>query len=561
MGLKVISYAIFGDSVGYYVPLPALVRSHVTLYPDFQLRIHLDRDPKDVYYGETLLHLEKEGILKVVTVNRPVLRTQSMLWRMLPIWDPEVDYVFTRDIDSIQTPRERKAVEEFLRTGAFAHGINDNPAHDIPLMGGMSGFKAKEFVRTTGLNSFDQMIGVMSFSDGQWKTHGTDQILLNEYIWPRVRSSACIHKLRGGGGYGNNPSWTFNAVPNIELSWVKSEILNKVDSFTNYIGACQLEVDIADIIDIYDKYGSDKVEIVKRAEIETELDPKGYSSNSMPALIDKKVLFSTDNNPFNFFLMPIASLVWRKFAKYHPMICIVGDESEWQSDAKRRIALDFTKEITQSINFVPRVPGFTDEHLAQMTRLYACCLSLPDTTYVLTSSVDMIPLSTTWFHQQNYNKDLHIFFANAYRHEKYPICYCGANINTWRRIMKVGEGSIHAALTYQLNAGPGPDAPAEIMNTYDELLISLRIREWPGYPNQCHMIDRATGPNGLPDGRLDRVNWQPHGFNNQLIDCRPVQPAYILEHWQKIVEILRAILTPKDLLRCVNYRDQFANAI
>jgi hypothetical protein len=318
-------------------------------------------------------------------------------------------------------------------------------------------------------------------------------------------------------------------------------------------------------VEFYNQHGGPKVKMIQ--DVEKGLIPTpdsvenvNYEGDDMVAL-DKKVLISSDSNPMYLFFMPITSLIWKNFTKYEPIVLLVGNEADYNADPAKKLALDLTREITPHIHFIAPIEGVQDSNLAQISRLYIGTLDLPESTYVLTSDMDMWPLSTTFFHQQNWRKELHIFYANAYGHDKYPICYCGATVATWRRIMRVGKMDTRAALVDQIMAGCGTNASADVMWNYDELLLGLRIKEWPGYPNLCHMIDRQPGPDGPPAGRIDRYKWQFDQFNHKLIDAHLLRPGYTRENWDHLVKLLKCLLKADDFNKMCNYKEEYLKLI
>lgn len=277
MGLKVNSYSIFGKN--YCDTIPLILRAHHALYPGWQLRIYHDKELDGIPYKQVLLQLNQLNIVKTIFVDQPVLKCRSMLWRMLPIWDPEVDYIFCKDADSLVTPRERRINEDFVRSNYVASGINDNPAHSIPLMGGMIGFNAKKFIEITGIKTFNQFISMAGFSDNEWQRHGSDQSFLNSKILPLIKNYTIIYRTFNGASNINGLSCV-NSIPNIDIDIDAELILKYGDRCTNYIGACgtvgPLNVDFYNILNQYgcntifnffDRYGNQEVNnIIRQVE-------------------------------------------------------------------------------------------------------------------------------------------------------------------------------------------------------------------------------------------------------------------------------------------------------
>ena len=68
--------------------------------------------------------------------------------RYLPLLDPSVDVMVSRDLDSRPTTREQAAVEEWLNTGLAFHVMRDNPQHGTEILGGMWGARMDSGLRT-----------------------------------------------------------------------------------------------------------------------------------------------------------------------------------------------------------------------------------------------------------------------------------------------------------------------------------------------------------------------------------------------------------------------------
>ncbi len=59
-----------------------------------------------------------------------------LLWRFLPVLDPQADVSFSRDLDSFASAREAAAVREFLEDAdAQVHIMRDHPEHNFAMLG------------------------------------------------------------------------------------------------------------------------------------------------------------------------------------------------------------------------------------------------------------------------------------------------------------------------------------------------------------------------------------------------------------------------------------------
>lgn len=261
--MKIVnSYTIFGDTERWAGSFATLIREHFTLYPTWELVIHCDKDLSDSGYCRVLKKLRDEGYITLVTIptqgqyHQNRWKCMMMLWRLLPLWNPSTDYVFCRDADSMLTPRQLQCCLQFIQSGRIAHGINDNAAHDIPLMGGMCGFKSKDFSRM--FESLEKVVN-SRYSEGEWQSHGTDQRFLMDHIWPSVRNSSVIHKLTGPNSRGH-----LKKLFNVNISHVPEKIQQSGDDITAYIGAVGTHTDVRaytgeEIIALYNEYGNKAV--------------------------------------------------------------------------------------------------------------------------------------------------------------------------------------------------------------------------------------------------------------------------------------------------------------
>ena len=255
----------------YYDFVRPWVRAHHNCFPDWEARVHHDSPPgflEACPYGPTLRRLgmhdttggeaPKVPLVTLVDCGPAELRNAAMLWRLKPLFDPDVECVIFRDIDSIPTPRDRRAVEEWLASGMEAHGIADSISHTSPLLGGMSGFLAATFRERFGWGSWDAMIrAAREFMGSAWQKPGLDQSFLNGYLWPRVCGEAFLHRLKGrhpahGGRIVRERIW--DRLPEN----VPSEVLAGGDAWLPHLGASGFDWILS--TDFYQRHGRPEVE-------------------------------------------------------------------------------------------------------------------------------------------------------------------------------------------------------------------------------------------------------------------------------------------------------------
>jgi hypothetical protein len=230
---KAISYSLFGynqernkDSFDFNSYLRGLlinVKCQTLIYPDWEIVVNTDAN---TYNGfKNLFDLLPIKLLINESVE-PL--TKSMLWRMKPIWLKENDnfvysHIICRDLDSPLTLRERKCVEEWIINNSVIHAITDSISHNIPMLGGMVGFKPSEFVKATNYANFEEMFIDIDYD---FDIKGKDQELLCSNIYPifnkneiyidgELKPSIIQHYLKG------HPNTNLKGYRNIVPEWVE----------------------------------------------------------------------------------------------------------------------------------------------------------------------------------------------------------------------------------------------------------------------------------------------------------------------------------------------------
>lgn len=129
--------AIFGmnESLKF---LLELIDDTKNTYPGWILRVYHDTSIKEniicpiecAYNHVDFCNASALGSLGSVSDYIP-----PKIWRFLPVGDPLVDIVASRDLDSPLPQRELDAVNEWLSTGKAWHVMRDHPLHTVPMLG------------------------------------------------------------------------------------------------------------------------------------------------------------------------------------------------------------------------------------------------------------------------------------------------------------------------------------------------------------------------------------------------------------------------------------------
>jgi hypothetical protein len=172
-----------GRGVFFVNYLRSLVRNHWAVWPDYQLWIYHDDRAREFPYWKSLNAMADRGLLRLFYMGESKRLCESMLWRMIPCWNVDVETVLCRDLDALSTPRERKAVEKWLASGRAVSALHDSESHSsAALMGGMVSFRA------SWIRDHWESYNTLIWKAGQYaidlSRHGSDQQLLNAEVLP-----------------------------------------------------------------------------------------------------------------------------------------------------------------------------------------------------------------------------------------------------------------------------------------------------------------------------------------------------------------------------------------
>jgi len=183
---KAIVYSLFGyertfgtDGFNFNSYLRGLlinVRMNRILYPGWVTILQTDKATYNAY-KDLLDALPIK--LEVHQDNVPL--TLAMLWRLRPAFDNQYTHILCRDLDSNATYREVQAVNYWISKDKSAHAITDSVSHDVPMLGGMIGFRPEYFKDKVNANSWAELINKRSYD---WNVKGSDQSFLRDVVYP-----------------------------------------------------------------------------------------------------------------------------------------------------------------------------------------------------------------------------------------------------------------------------------------------------------------------------------------------------------------------------------------
>ncbi len=424
------------------------------------------------------------------------------------------------------------------------HSVQDNPAHVVPMMGGLIAFNVKETLKYLKVKSVDEMLSKGRYDKIKLVEHGGDQNFMNKYLWPLLKKASCMHSTR-----------EVDSTISRRLSLVKRN--HEIDDCTPFMGTARCDFD--KWYQGLKKHGdTEKIEDIEEAERKAFVGLHFSHLNLQLACTNRRrVVLAVNENPNYYFFMPVVSMLWQKYIGYCPIIIIVGTVKEWLDDPQKKLVLEETRKIGAEIHFISTISGYNSSTVAQTSRLYASCLPMyADAMYLVLSDIDMLPLNRAWFNKQDMNKKIHLDYSNVYGHKQYPLCYIGCSVATWREIMKPSRSN---SITESVRSQFISDELIEEKDgmkiwCYDEKMFGEKIKAWAGYPKDCQMFDRHGCP---PIDRIDRSCWPKTFDATKMIDCHSVRPGNTSPNWEKIQTVLEQILNPEDLKWVLDYRWNF----
>lgn len=282
----------------------------------------------------------------------------------------------------------------------------------------------------------------------------------------------------------------------------------------------------------------------------------------------KYVVLAVDSNPKYCYYLPLVVFAWRSIG-WDVVIFYVGQQNprnelimETFDLLNSRLTLQYRNYYKLVVAGIDSIDGYKDETVAQVSRLYACCLA-HHSVFLMTSDADMLPLSDYWkieqkalYTDRNGNKK-HLFdptptaWGRDLTDYHFPICYIGMQAKDWIDVMQLYKLDPNEMIRRDLKE----IKPRHSVWCQDQDIVTQRILEYgeQKFKKVNRGVDMRTG---YPLGRVDRSNW--HLNHTQLIDAH--LPHDILENdasYNKVVELLQHVWPSLDFTWYYDYHKKF----
>ena len=200
---QVISYSLYGQHMKFLIGAIKNAQLAQVFFPGFTARYYVGNSVPTWVRSTLDLFPNVEQI--------PVDEREdstARLWRFRAIYDPKVDVVLSRDVDSRLSLREAEAHQEFLDSQYGFHIIRDHPSgHNYVISAGMFAMKTAAYG-----NLMHKKLLKYEFRD----EYMADQNFLATAIYPEVADDCLIH----------DEYYNIKAEPPSEVRWIKRKRLS-----------------------------------------------------------------------------------------------------------------------------------------------------------------------------------------------------------------------------------------------------------------------------------------------------------------------------------------------
>ena len=193
----VLSYSVFGsnswEKYGKNVRKVAESAAKSPFYHNWTVRVYHDLYPVSLQVNLTKTYSKLEfcdvrSLVLPFSRNLNISNINGMTWRFIPMADPTVGIMCSRDLDSELYKREEDAVHYWMHTNKTLHTMRDHPQHDIEILGGMWCYRATNDLARAAQNLELMLKNAGKRSIKSEAKKGDDQFILQRYLWPKVKN-------------------------------------------------------------------------------------------------------------------------------------------------------------------------------------------------------------------------------------------------------------------------------------------------------------------------------------------------------------------------------------
>lgn len=273
-----------------------------------------------------------------------------------------------------------------------------------------------------------------------------------------------------------------------------------------------------------------------------------------------KVIISSTLDDKYLFYLPITTFCWNKIGI--DVICFLPklnpEQANYKNDySKYALVRETNYKNNLSINRVSfESPQHKEATYAQVSRLYAAALDLPEDEILVTSDIDMLVLNENYIKQKL--ADFDIFGSDLVPEKQIPLCYISASVKNWRIAMRINGRTYQQCL----------DELVGVIECQDFRGNQWSLDQHTAYnyisssPMFIHHHLRARQGTQFATHRYDRDDMYAFDkLTTETVDAHLPRPGYTEENFEKIMTILECYF-PNDNLEWIReYRNEYVKLI
>ena len=265
----------------------------------------------------------------------------------------------------------------------------------------------------------------------------------------------------------------------------------------------------------------------------------------------KSVISTTYDDKYLYFL-PIVTFCWNKLGV--DVICFMPKDVD--NSARDKILL----MLKHSVEWPPRLrmeffdaPKHKEATYAQVSRLYAASLDLPEDEVLITGDVDMLMFRLPEMMEGGFS----IFGSDLVPDKQYPMCYISAKVKDWRNSFELDGKSYQQCLDELMKDRDSISMRSDFW-ALDQEIAYNKIKLTQG----IHYVPRTNGQNQFATHRLDRDDsFLLERMNSEVYDYHANRPPYEENNFQKILTVLKFFYPEESFEWLVEYQNSYVSSL
>lgn len=222
-------------------------------------------------------------------------------------------------------------------------------------------------------------------------------------------------------------------------------------------------------------------------------------------------LLSCDLNSTYYDFFPLIKTFWKKKVGIDCILILVAKELPYSLQAEK-----------DSIIMFPPIPNIPTAFQAQCIRLlYPCLLNFNG---IIISDMDIIPLNNDFFSKTiealNHENTFCIYRNVISEHKQYPMCYCAASSDVWRKIFKINimNDLIKTLTSWYSKDDYAISSPTSEMWAQDQLQLFHYVKEAQQTVDIVKYTDDQTHFTRLDRSQVDYITDNVMKIKSQIDD-------------------------------------------